>query len=273
MKTTAPYILLMLTFSLFTSAQKMINDLDANNIEAIQQLSTSGLENILNFQNLNNTTSNYVMSQQIGNSNTINVNQQNTGNLNSSNKSFSFQVGNSNELSLGQIGSNNILLGYQMGQTSASRIQANGFQCSIETSAQEGERNRINITQEGINNGVMSVQQGVENELEVQQIGMNNYLMTLQRGTKNSIAGFKQENQNTGVLVDKIIQVGDNLEFKTNEFAKSKTQGNNITQAGTNLSLELNNGMLNNKGGLEVSQKGNDMKVLIDQSYFAFPLK
>ena len=44
MKTTILYILLLLTFSLFAKAQEMINDPDANNMEAIQQISVSDMD-------------------------------------------------------------------------------------------------------------------------------------------------------------------------------------------------------------------------------------
>jgi len=44
-------------------------------------------------------------------------------------------------------------------------------------------------------------------------------------------------------------------------------------QTGTNLSIEINNSLLNSLGGVEINQSGKDMKVVIDQSYFSFPMK
>ena len=44
-------------------------------------------------------------------------------------------------------------------------------------------------------------------------------------------------------------------------------------QTGTNLSFELNSDLINTAGGINVKQTGKDMKVVIDQSYFSFPLK
>ena len=222
------------------------------------------------------------ISKQIGNYNKLSINQYDRGEMNIANKAFTTQTGNSNELTLGQIGSNNLLLAYQVGYSNTadnpnkmieySCSSTNGSKtANVKKSVDKG--NKLDIAQEGTDNVVLSFQQGTDNTFIAKQVGSKNYLMALQRGTNNLVSGFNQENQTAVALSDVIIQVGDNLEFITNEFAKSKTRGNNITQAGTNLSLELSNEMLNNKGGLVVSQKGNDMKVIVDQSYFAFPLK
>ncbi|MDD3319949.1 MAG: hypothetical protein PHS59_00700 [Paludibacter sp.] len=282
MKTTIPYILLLLTFSLFAKAQEIINNEAANNIEAIRQISVSDMDIFLSFQSWNNVAASKTISKQIGNYNKLTINQYDRGEMNMVNKAFTTQTGNSNELTLGQIGSNNLLLAYQMGyQNTADNTNKmieysySSINCSKTTNVNQsfGGGNKLDIAQEGTDNVALSFQQGTDNTFVAKQTGRKNYLMVLQRGTSNSVSGFNQENQTADALLDVIIQVGDNLELKTDEFARSKTRGNSITQTGTNLSLELSNEILNNKGGLEVSQKGNDMKVIVDQSYFAFPLK
>jgi len=58
-----------------------------------------------------------------------------------------------------------------------------------------------------------------------------------------------------------------------NGVSTGAIQGNTFTQIGNKLSVELNNGMMNNPGGIDVNQKGKEMNVIIDQSFFSFPMK
>lgn len=280
MKTTIRYILLLLGFSLCANAQQIINNEDASNIEAIQQISVSDMDMFLSIQSWNNVAANMTVSIQIGNYNKLTINQRNGDEMNIANKAFTTQIGNSNELTLEQIGSYNVLLAYQTEHSSTvndpnKMIEHSPTKVNMNADLNQGfgQGNKLDIVQEGADNVVLSFQEGSYNTISAKQLGSKNYLMALQRGTNNSVSGFTQENQTADVLMDVIVQVGDNLEFKTKDFAKSKTHGNSISQAGINLSLELSNGMLNNRGGLEVAQKGNDMKVIVDQSFFAFPLK
>jgi len=204
-----------------------------------------------------------------------------------SNQSYTVQSGNSNELTIGQIGSGNLLLGFQLDYISnlidqkqqnqdkvlkntllkvSSPTEGNGYLV-------EGERNKMTITQDGNNNGVMAVQQGSDNTISADQTGENNYLLALQKGTNNAITDYKQENKSDEKLFDRIIQIGDNLSLKSDEVSTSSINGNTFVQTGTNLSLEINSELINSAGGIEVNQKGTEMKVVIDQSYFSFPLK
>ena len=268
-------------------SQGIINNAGTKNNEAIQQIVTPGINDILSFQTLNRGMSNFALSRQTGNQNTVNINQQNNAGLEMSNQSYSVQSGNLNELSVGQVGSGNLLLGFQLGYlTTLSGSQqdnpvgvekgnwlaflapneANGY-------AIEGVGNKLTVSQSGNNNGVLAVQQGSDNILWAEQRGNNNYLMALQKGTNNTVSGYKQENQSEEILMETIIQIGENISLKTQDASLSKPTGNTFTQTGTNLSLEVNNGLLNTAGGVEITQTGHDMKVVMDQSLFSFPMK
>ena len=287
MKRFIIYLMIVLLKFMPCYSQDIINNTGTVSNEAIQQISLPGIDDIMSFQNLNRAVSNYVLTQQTGNLNTASINQKSDGNSEMSNQSYTFQSGNSNELTIGQIGSGNLLLAFQLDYISnllnqKQQSQANGFSIALPTVGSsadgngyvvEGERNKMMITQDGTNNGVMAVQQGSDNTISAEQTGENNYLLALQKGTKNSVTDYKQANKSEDILLDRIIQVGDNLTLKSDEVSKSSVNGNTFIQTGTNLSLEINSELINSAGGIEVNQKGKDMKVVIDQSYFSFPLK
>lgn len=267
------------------NSQPVMNNQGTRTGEAIQQIRTSTIENILSFQTLNWGGTNYAMTQQTGNRNTATINQLHdaTG-LHTSNQSFAVQSGNSNELSIGQIGSGNLLLGFQLGYLSSeANIHRNengvnngnafGLYKNGNGYMIQGENNKLSILQQGSNNALVAVQQGNNNEFIAEQRGNNNYLLGLQKGTHNKVTGYRQENYSDDILFETIVQIGNNLSLKTDDASKYKPNGNSFTQTGTNLSLEVNNGLLNAIGGVEINQVGNDMKVVVSQSYFLFPMK
>jgi hypothetical protein len=267
-------------------SQEVINNTGTESNEAIQQIRTPSIDNILIFQNMNKGISNYAFAQQTGNYNTVSINQQNDVGPSAANQSYTVQQGNSNEMTIGQMGNGNLLLSFQLGYLAIlaggglqNNIQLGNSNASSALSGEitgfttKGERNKLNISQTGNNNGVMAVQQGTDNSLSVEQDGANNYLFALQKGTNNSVTGYKQENNSEEILFEKIIQIGDYLSLKTDESSMAKPTGNTFTQTGTNLSIEVNNNLLNTVGGVEINQTGRDMKVVIDQSYFSFPMK
>jgi hypothetical protein len=281
------YLLIVLLRCLPCYSQDIINNTGIVSNEAIQQISLPGIDDIMSFQNLNRAVSNYVLTQQSGNLNTASINQKSDGSSEMSNQSYTVQSGNSNELTIGQIGSGNIFLAFQLDYISDlidQQLQSkdNGFSSILSTVGSltdgngylvEGERNRMMITQDGTNNGVMIVQQGSDNSISAEQTGQNNYLLALQKGSKNTVTDYRQENTSEDILFDRIIQLGDNLTLKSDVASKSSVNGNTFVQSGSNLSLEINSELINTAGGIEVNQKGKDMKVVVDQSYFSFPLK
>lgn len=257
--------------------------------EAMQQIRTSGMADILSFQTQNRDVSNLVLTQQIGDQNKASVNQQTEAGF--GNQSYSIQQGTSNEMTIGQIGSGNLLLGFQLGYVTSElgRQQGNHYGFGLENgignayayghgssdanSVVEGERNKLAITQEGTNNSVISVQQGSDNTISAEQKGTNNYLLLLQKGKNNSITGYSQENTSDRVLFETVIQEGEGLSLNTTDVSKSKPNGNTFIQSGVNLSLQVNNAFANTLGGIEINQTGRDMKVVVDQSFFSFPMK
>ncbi len=281
------YLLFLLLGTISTFSQEILNNIGTDTNEAIQQIKTPGIDNIMLFQTLNHGISNYAITQQVGNQNRADIKQQNDANSEMSNQSYTVQSGNSNELIIGQIGSGNLLLGFQLGYMAL--LNGNKTDLSIGTETTnvssteipglgngyivEGERNKMTISQNGNNNGIMAIQQGSDNTISAEQIGNNNYLLALQKGTNNTITGYRQENETEQVLFDKVLQTGENLTLKTDDASRSSLTGNTFIQTGTNLSLQVNNNLLNSEGGIEINQKGNDMKVVIDQSFFLFPMK
>jgi hypothetical protein len=274
-------------FNLSVCAQKIINISGSQTNEVIQQIHNSGIDNIMKFQTFNQGLSNNGLTQQTGNQNNATVHQQNGATNDINNQTFSIQAGNSNELNIQQIGSGNLLLGFQLGYLSSlhgnkTEIKANSWNMDLNYTVNandansyliEGERNKMNILQNGSNNGVMVVQQGTDNSISAEQLGKNNNLMSLQKGTNNKVIAYKQENNTDHVLYDKIIQMGENINLETIVNSNSALKGNTFIQSGTNLSLQVNNGLSNSVGGIEVNQKGSEMKVIVDQSYFSFPLR
>jgi len=276
------YILFLILNSFQAYSQEIINITGQDTNGAIQQISLPGIKDILGFQTLNRNTGNYVSLQQSGNHNATNINQQ-SGSLEMTNQAYTVQSGTSNELTLGQTGSSNLLLGFQLGylatlngtQQDNQTAVPTGFVESLiagNTITPEGDGNKMTLTQTGNNNGIMAIQQGSDNTISVQQTGNNNYFLALQKGSNNTISDYKQENTTGLVLYDKIVQTGDYLILKS-DIASMSGAGNTFMQTGTHLSLEMNSDLINSPGGIQVTQTGKDMKVVVDQSYFSFPLK
>jgi len=284
-------MLLSLLIALPGFSQEIINDLNPATNGAIQQVPTSGLQNILNFQTLNQDISNFAQTQQIGNQNKASISQNRGSGSSSANQSYTFQQGNTNELSVDQIGGGNQLLSFQLGYlaSEAGRLQGNhygfglgnsngnayayGHQHTATNYLVVGERNKLTLNQDGNNNGVMAIQMGSDNTISANQKGKNNYLAILQNGKNNSVTGVSQENSSDNVFFDTYIQIGENISFNATEDSKPKPNGNKSNQSGINLSLQVNNQFVNSLGGIEINQKGKDMSVVIDQSYFSFPMK
>ena len=276
------YILFLILNSFQAYSQEIINITGQDTNGAIQQISLPGIKDILGFQTLNRNTGNYVSLQQSGNHNATNINQQ-SGSQEMTNQAYTVQSGTSNELTLGQTGSSNLLLGFQLGylatlngtQQDNQTAVPTGFVESLiagNTITPEGDGNKMTLTQTGNNNGIMAIQQGSDNSISVQQTGNNNYFLALQKGSNNTISDYKQENTTGLVLYDKIVQTGDYLILKS-DIASMSGAGNTFMQTGTHLSLEMNSDLINSPGGIQVTQTGKDMKVVVDQSYFSFPLK
>jgi len=294
MKKYTLILLLSQLIAVHCFSQEIINDLNPATNGAIQQISTSGIGNILNFQSLDQDISNFVQTQQVGDQNKASISQKRGSGSTSANQSYNFQQGNANELSVGQIGGGNLLLSFQLGYlaSEAGRTQGNhygfglgngegnayayGHQHTATDYLVEGERNKLTINQDGDNNGVMAIQMGTDNTISANQKGKNNYLAILQNGRNNSVTGVSQENSSDNVLFDTYIQIGENISFNATEDSKPKPNGNNgnkFNQSGINLSLQVNNQFVNSLGGIEINQNGKDMSVVIDQSYFLFPMK
>jgi len=285
MKKYILYLIILLLNYFPAYSQGVINNTGSLSNEVIQQIRAPGIDDILMFQLQNRDIGNYVLTQQIGNLNTTSINQKNSASSDMSNQSYTIQSGNSNELTIGQIGSGNLLLGFQLGYlaTLAGSEPDNSVGNPISTistvgslmagSMIVGERNKLSISQEGDNNGIMAVQQGSDNSISAKQTGNNNYLLAMQKGMNNTLSDYAQENTSEQILFDRVIQVGDNLTLKTDGATNSSITGNTFIQTGTNLTLEVNNYLLNSAGGMEINQTGSDMKVVIDQSFFPFPMK
>jgi len=283
MKKSILYILFLILNYFSGYSQEIINITSTDTNEAIQQIALPGIGDILGFQTLNRNTGNYVSLQQAGNQNTANINQQSGVSAEMTNQAYTIQSGTSNELTLGQIGSGNLLLGFQLGYlaTLTGNQQENqtavptGYVESLlagNTISPEGDGNKMTLTQTGNNNGILAIQQGSDNSISAQQTGSNNYLLALQKGSNNTITDYRQENTSGPVLYDKIVQTGDYLSLKS-DIASMSVTGNTFMQTGTKLSLEMNSDLINSPGGIQVTQTGKDMKVVVDQSYFSFPLK
>jgi len=283
MKRSNLYILFLILnlFSLYS--QEIVNITGPDTNEAIQQISLPGINDILGFQTLNYNTGNYVSLQQSGNQNTTTINQQSGVSPEITNQVYTVQSGTSNELTLGQIGSGNLLLSFQFGYLATLTGSQQDNQTAVPTGfvelliagnaiTPEGDGNKMTLTQTGNNNAIMAIQQGSDNSISAEQTGNNNYLLALQKGSNNTITDFRQENTTSLVLYDKIVQTGDYLTLKS-DIASMSGAGNTIMQTGTHLSLEMNSDLINSPGGIQVTQTGKDMKVVVDQSYFSFPLK
>jgi len=288
MKQKSIILLLCLLVFRVGFSQDIINNISLETSEAIHQISTSGFENIVSFQTLNQGISNFALTQQIGDQNKASVNQKSDPGAGLTNQSYTFQQGNYNEMTIGQIGSGNLLLSFQIGYLSSeiSPYQSNLFGFGLETSVEPkgttnesnstrtfGERNKLIVIQEGSNNGIMALQQGDDNSISAEQKGINTYLVIIQNGNMNKVSEYKQENSSETNLYDTVIQNGESLSLNVSDVSRAKQTGNIFSQSGTNLSLHVNNEFVNSLGGIEITQTGTDMKVVIDQSYFTFPMK
>lgn len=285
MKKATFFLILLLINYLPCNSQEIINNSGLDPNELVQQIQTSGIDNIMSFQALNQGFSNYALIQQTGNENKSSISQQNDAASAMNNQSYAVQTGTSNELTVGQVGTGNLLLSFQLGYLASLAESQQENQTGVDYSTVpdllqnaengspiEGEGNKISISQEGINNSAKIVQQGSYNTIIAEQKGKNNYLSALQNGTKNSVTDYKQGNESEQILFDTIIQIGDNLSLTTDGVANSTPAVNKFTQTGTNLSLQLSTSLLNTGVGVEINQTGYDMKVVVDQSYFSFPL-
>lgn len=136
-----------------------------------------------------------------------------------------------------------------------------------------GNGNLVSITQLGYDNRVMTVQQGSCNMLSLTQIGYNNGFFAWQVGDYNWIDGYRQQNYSENSLFDKLVQVGEFLHFDARGLEGSGWSENRVTQIGSNLSFRINAVLPGSGDGIKVNQTGRDMRVVIEQSYFSFPLR
>jgi len=284
-------IIILLFLLVFSVSSVFCQKKDKEDREIIQQIRTSGLAEILSFQTQSRNTGNMAFTQQIGVWNKASVNQQAGQGSAFVNQASSIQQGNSNEMTIGQIGSGNVLLGFQLGYVTSEieRNQCNHYGFGLDNgngnaydyehdkgiteTIVAGDRNKLIISQDGSNNGVLAIQQGSDNSISAGQKGANNYLLLMQQGNRNSISGYVQENQEERPNFDAITQIGNDLTLSATELSKSKPNGNSFSQEGENLSLQINNQFANTIGGIEINQTGRDMKVVVEQSYFSFPMK
>ena len=261
-------------FQVFT-AQGQVN---------IPQISTSEVESSGTLQ-LNAEQLNISSITQLGNYNTAKLSQiEKIELISSPNSSNSFQYGDYNQVDLTQKGNQNILFSFQAGYLATSfssententltgvlvptMLKLNAGSTGLFSS---GNNNTLVSTQDGISNKFLSIQQGSNNYIQADQIGNNNNLVVQQVGNNNRVEDFVQNNIKGES--DNITQIGDNNTL--NSIDKLNTlYGNNYIQNGTNLSITLNNSTLSATGGITVNQTGHDMSVVIDKSYFSFPLK
>ena len=254
----------------------------------IEQISSSAVSSIMDLQNMNHGLNSMSVDLQSGNQNQLFISQSKDPLSGLPNQSYNYQMGNSNELSLDQVGSGNLLLSFQfgyltvesflrissqyelnlkplIGNSITGKLQKENYQLG------SGEGNKIEVTQEGNENGILAVQEGDDNLISVGQKGNNNYLLVVQKGNENSVTGYKQENNSDDILYDSIIQEGENLSVFTDGVARTSPVENIFCQTGKNLSIDVHTEFLNSSEGIEVRQKGRDMKIVIDQSYFPKP--
>lgn len=275
--------LLIVTVNCISVNSQVQNNCEIETKNSIQQIRNSVIESRMKSQIWNNQdANNYVLLKQSGDQNKANIKQQQTNYSEMNNQSYNIQFGNYNELTVEQIGSGNVLLSSQLGLTANNK---NKLEFKKEFDQKDlplipnneyfvdGERNKMNLMQNGNNNSVQAIQQGTDNSISAIQEGNFNNLQMFQKGVHNTINDYTQQNKSAQTLFDKIIQVGENNSLETNGAVNGGMAGNTFTQFGTNLALELNNELLNTIGGIEINQKGKEMKVVIEQSFFSFPMK
>ena len=269
MKKIAIINLFICLFSVFNAAGQV----------NLPQISSSDVENFVSAQPNEDQVSISSITQ-LGNYNTARLTQtQESDLLSSPNSSNSFQQGDNNLADLTQKGNQNVLFCFQLGYlTSASTTESTDITPStlLNLNANStglftnGNNNTLISSQEGNSNKFVSIQQGSNNYIQAEQVGNNNNLLVQQVGTNNRVENFVQNN--TLGENDTVYQTGENITL--NSINTSNTlYGNNYMQNGTNLSITLNNTTTNSLGGITVNQTGHDMSVVIDKSYFSFPLK
>jgi len=258
---------------------------DTRGQENKNQINISEFENSLANQPFNADPTYNSSITQLGNYNTAKLIQTQEQDLISNpNTSNSYQQGNFNLVDLSQKGSENVLYSFQVGyttpghstenkvntQTYATLASVLNLNLNSASLFSDGNNNTLISSQEGNSNKLLSIQQGSNNYIHAEQSGNDNNLVAQQVGTNNRVENFMQNNLHGES--DVISQVGENITL--NSISSSNNlYGNNYSQNGTNLSITLNNSTFNTLGGLKVNQTGHDMKIVIDQSYFSFPLK
>ncbi len=285
MKKTIGLLLILIT-GVTGFCQEILNNPTTEVIPEVQQIRTAGLDQLLQQQLVQQSSSNYIMTSQTGTGNKAMVNQLNDQSSALSNQSQLIQSGNFNEFTIGQVGSGNILLAFQLGYlsfnsgvTTTQSLPLIGtlfeslFSTESSGSLSTGERNKLDLNQSGTGNGAFTLQQGNDNKISAGQTGKNNFLLVLQNGNYNSVEGYLQVNVTEQPLFDSILQNGEHLKLTSSGASDFKLSGNSFIQSGTNLSIQVNNEFLNTTNGVEISQTGRDMEVIVDQSYFSFPME
>lgn len=220
---------------------------------------------------------------QLGNYNTAHLIQTKKGDVFSfPNSSNSFQQGDFNLADVIQKGNENVLLSFQLGYLTNGLLTLYTYQpdaqlqnmLSFSTSSSlftAGINNTLYSSQEGKSNEILVIQQGSSNYIDVEQLGNENLLIINQVGMNNRVENFKQNNIDG--KIDVISQIGDNNTFNSVNGSIVNFYENNYTQEGSNLSLTINNSNLTSLGAIKVNQTGHDMNIVIDQSYFSYPMQ
>lgn len=270
--------MLVLLLSWLFSAYVSIGQINIQQISSVETLDFIGL------QAANPKQSNVAGIMQLGSDNQASISQQQENTLLKSNKAFLFQEGNQNSANVDQKGSNNVLLSLQLGYLTSLTFDYNasmGSNTLPDLSAFSNfffgdisisKNNSVTSFQNGQSNSLITLQMGQNNQITATQNGVGNYLWVTQIGQNHIVNDFKQENQ-SGFLLESVTQLGMNNFIEVTGSVSSQTFGNNYEQTGENLSLQINSGLLSSVGGMQVTQTGHDMTVVIDQSYFSFPMK
>lgn len=250
----------------------------------INQITTDGMGDYTTAQSLQINPLFVSSISQIGNNNSVKLSQTIEGDIYSfPNSANSFQQGDFNLAEITQRGNENVLLSFQLGylisglfSTSNNQLEApsqNMLSFSATTNNQfaTGKNNTLYSVQEGKSNNILAIQQGDDNYIDVEQSGNDNILIARQVGNSNKVEDFKQ-NSIDGSF-DVITQLGDNNTLNFLNESTGVLAENAYSQEGTNLSLTISNNTFSAPGGIIVNQTGRDMKIIIDQSYFSFPIQ
>jgi len=252
-----------------------------------KQINSSELDVLLPSQSFQDEYLAYSSITQTGNYNRAILSQNKERNsLSLPNSTNSFQQGDFNFVDIIQKGNENVLFSFQLGyliyvltdennDIQNSDIQLQNLLSFINVIPNshftDGFRNSLISAQEGNSNKILAIQQGDNNYVSAEQLGNENYLVVKQVGSYNKVENFKQNTING--KSDVISQIGDNNTFNTFNESNSEIYGNIYSQVGTNLSITQYNNTLSPLGGIEVNQTGHDMSIVIDQSFFSFPMK